>query len=116
MAFNIEDSSPEFLAKLEQRLTEYRNKVGPALPQRCRLVQCAGAEKPNGLDIAPAQVEHEISFALAEGFVVDWLFENSVLYICTQEPGCPVPPWDKVKVEEALINVDALLREAGFDI
>ncbi|NIA55726.1 hypothetical protein HAV22_18995 [Massilia sp. TW-1] len=116
MAFNIENSSPEFLAKLKQRLTEYRNSVGTCLPQRCRMVQYAGADKPNGLDIAPAQIEYEISFALAEGFVVDWLLENSVLYICTQEPGCPAPPWDKVKAEEALIDVDALLRKAGFDV
>jgi hypothetical protein len=26
----------------------------------------------------------------------------------TQGPGCPVPPWDKVKAEAALIDVDAL--------
>jgi hypothetical protein len=116
MEFNIANSSPEFPAKLGQRLTEYRNTAGLCLPQRCRLVQYAGADKPNGLDIAPAQVEHEISFALAESFVVDWLFQTSVLYIRIQEPGCPMPPWDKVKAEEALIDVDALLREAGFEV
>jgi len=27
-----------------------------------------------------------------------------------------MPPWDKVKAEEALIDVDALLREAGFEV
>lgn len=29
-------------------------------------------------------------------------------------PGCPIPPWKKVIAEEALVDVDALLREAGF--
>jgi hypothetical protein len=80
------------------------------------LVQYAGAGKPNGLDISPAQVEHEISFALADGLMIDWLLEDSVLYVCTQEPGCPVPQWDKVRGEQALIDVDALLRQAGLDV
>lgn len=116
MAFDNENSSPEFLAKLKQRLNEYRNTAGSCLPQRCRLVQYAGGDKPTGVNIAPAQVEHEISFALAEGLVVDWLLENSALYICTQEPGCPTPPWDKVKSEEGLVDVDALLRGAVLDV
>lgn len=83
--------------------------VGACCPQRCRLGQYAGLDKLNGLDIAPAQIEHEISFALAEGLVVDWRLENSILYIYTQEPGCLAPPWDNVKADKALIDVDALL-------
>jgi hypothetical protein len=107
--------TPEFLAKLERTLTEYRNMAGACPPEQCRLVQYTGAGKPNGFDLSPGQIEDEISFSLAAGLIVDWLFENSVLYLCTQEPDCHVPPWDKVKAEEALIEVDALLRDAGLE-
>jgi len=78
-------------------------------------VQYTGTGKPNGFDLTPEQIENEISFSLAAGLIVDWLFEDSVFYLCTQEPDCPVPPWDKVKAEEALIDVDALLRGAGLE-
>lgn len=116
MTFNIKNPTPEFLTKLERKLAEYRNTVGAHVPERCRLVQYVGAGEPYGLNINSDEIEHEISFQLAEGLVVDWLFENPVLYICTQEPGGPIPPWKKVKAEEALIDVDALLRDAGFDV
>ena len=106
--------TPAFLAKLEQRLTEYRNMAITCPPERCRLVQYTGAGKPNGFDLSPEQIEGEISFSLAAGLTVDWFFENCVLYIRTQEPDCPIPPWGKVKAEEALIDVDALLRDAGL--
>lgn len=79
----------------------------------CRLVQCAGAGEPYGRNINSDEIEHEISFHLAEGLIVEWLFETPLLYICTQEPACPVPPWDKVKAEDALIDVEVLLRDAG---
>lgn len=114
MTLNIRNPTPEFLAKLEGKLADYRNTVGTYVPERCRLVQYVGAGEPYGLNINSDEIEHEISFHLAEGLIVEWLFETPVLYICTQEPGCPVPPWDKVKAEEALIDVDALLRNAGF--
>lgn len=116
MTFNTKHATPEFLAKLEQKLTEYRKAIGKYRPERCRLVQYVGPDKPYGLDISLEKIEYEISFNLAEGLIVDWLFENAVLYICTQEPGFTMPSWDKVKAEEPLMGVDALLRDAGFDV
>ena len=116
MTFNIKNPTPEFLTKLERKLAEYRNTVRTHAPARCRLVQYVGTSEPYGQNINPAEIEHEISFHLAEGLIVDWLFEKPVLYICTQEPGCPIPPWGKVKAEEALIDIDALLRDVGFDV
>ena len=114
MASGIEHASPEFLARLEQALSRYRATVGECVPARCRLVHYAGASTPNGLDVPPERIEHEIASGLAEGFVVDWLFERPLLWLCMQEPGCPLPPWDMVKAEEALVDVDALLRDAGL--
>ncbi|EFF81308.1 hypothetical protein HMP0015_3199 [Acinetobacter haemolyticus ATCC 19194] len=37
------------------------------------------------------------------------------MYLAVQEPDCPMPPWEKVFAEEALVDVDRLLREAGFN-
>ena len=114
MTINVKNATPEFLAKLERRLADYRNTVGTNMPVRYRLVQYVGAGDPYGLDINSDEIEQEISFHLAEGLIVEWLFETPVLYICTQEPGCPMPSWDKVKAEVSLTDVDSLLREAGF--
>lgn len=116
MTDKIKSPSPEFLAKLEQKLTQYRDAGRSCSPKRCRLLQYTGADKPNGSDISPEHIEDEISFGLAEGLIVDWLCEDSVLYICTQEPDCPLPSWDTVKAEEAMIDVDTLLRDAGFEV
>jgi hypothetical protein len=108
--------SPAFLAQLERTLAAYRATVESCPPGRCRLVRYVGADTPYGLDIAPDAIEREIASGLAQGLVVDWLLERPVLWLCMQEPGCPMPPWEKVKAEEAPIDVDALLRDAGFDV
>jgi len=114
MASASEHASPAFLATLEQALSRYRATVGDGVPARCRLVHYVGADRPYGLDVPPERIEHEIASGLAQGFVVDWLFERPMLWLCMQEPGCPLPPWEKVKAEEALVDVDALLRDAGL--
>jgi len=108
--------SPEYLAQLERTLAAYRATVGACAPGRCRLVRYVGADMPYGLDVPFDGIEREIASGLAQGLVVDWLLERPVLWLCMQEPGCPMPPWEKVKAEEALIDVDALLRDAGFDV
>lgn len=111
---NNETVTTEFLEKREQMLRAYRDAAGARHPARCRLVQYTGAGMPNARDVHPGQVEHEMAFALAEGLLVAWRFEGPVLYLCTQEPGCPIPPWSKAIAEEALVDVDALLRDAGL--
>ena len=59
--------------------------------------------------------EPEIAFNLEEGLYVDWHRTEEDVYLCTQEPGCPIPPWEKVFAEEPMIDVDELLRSAGYD-
>lgn len=116
MPIKIKNASPEFLAKLEHRLTEYRGALRTCFPKQCRVVQYAGAGKPNGFDLTLEEAEDEITGNLAQGRIVDWHVVNEVLYLCTQEPDCIIPPWDKVRAEEGMVDVDTLLRDAGFDV
>lgn len=111
MTIKIKNPSLQFLAKLEQTLTKYRSTLRTFFPKRCRLVQYVGAGRPNGFDITLAAIEDEITSTLAQGRIVDWVVEHEVLYVCTQEPDCAIPPWDKVKAEEGMVDVDA-----GFDV
>jgi len=78
----------------------------------CRLVHYVGAGKPNGKDVEASEVDAEIAGCLAEGFYVDCLYESGRLFILVQEPGCPIPTWEQVVAEEAMVDVDALLELA----
>lgn len=106
--------TPEFSAKLSQKLQAFRQFVAEEPFTTCRLVRYVGVDKPNSIGVPTQEVEQQISGCLAEGFLVDWHVTEGRLYLCIQEPGCPIPPWKKVIAEEALVDVDALLREAGF--
>lgn len=106
--------TPAFVARLDQTLQRYRTAAATRVADRCRLVQYCGVDRPYGLDIDTSRIEYEISFHLAEGLLVDWHFADQVFYLCTQEPGCPMPMWDQVKAEQAMADVDALLKDAGF--
>lgn len=46
--------------------------------------------------------------------MVGWESHDDCLYLYAQEPGCPLPTRDKLFAEEALADVDAILRAAGF--
>ena len=76
---------------------------------------------PEGLTVsAPrwtplGEVEAEIAACLQEGFLVDWKTKAQRLFISVQEPGFSPPAWDKVFAEQALVDVAALLRAAGFE-
>lgn len=80
----------------------------------CRLVQYAGLGQPNGIDVSVNDVLAQIKGCLAEGFKVDWHEQDSRLYLCVQEPDCPMPPWQTVIAEEPMEDVDSILRKAGF--
>jgi len=84
-----------------------------ALPiSSCRLVHYVGVGKPHGKDVVPEEVETEIAGCIAEGFYVDCLCEGGRLLILVQEPDCPIPLWEQIKAEEAMVDVDALLEAA----
>lgn len=104
----------EFSIRSNERINAYRRFASEATFVACRLVHYAGNNEPNSVDVSPNEVESEILDCLAEGFYVDWLCVHEKLYVCVQEPDCPIPPWEKVIAEEALVDVDAILKQAGL--
>ncbi len=107
--------TPEFKEKVQATVAMYEQWSAGQTFKSCRLVHYCGVDKPNAVDVPLGRVRDEIVGCLEEGFAVGWYAEASRLYIFVQEPGCPVPPRDKVVAEEALADVDAILRIAGFD-
>lgn len=97
-------------SKRQQAVAAFRSSASSA--PSCRLVHYAGVDKPNGKDVEASEVEAEIAGCLAEGFYVDCLYESGWLFILVQEPGCPIPTWEQVIAEEAMVDVDALLEAA----
>lgn len=104
----------ELCAKSIERLNAYRHYANEANFSACRLVHYVGRNRPNGKDVYVHDVEKEVVGCLAEGFYVDWLCINEKLYVCVQEPDGPVPPWEFVVAEKELVDVDEILKQAGF--
>lgn len=106
--------TPQFAEKLREKLEEFERFADGKSIASCRLVHYAGANKPNAIDVSPQEITKQISGCLAEGFYVDWFHTDSCVHLLVQEPGCPIPTWEKVIAEEALVDVDALLKRAGL--
>ena len=107
--------TPEFQGFVEAQLAAFRLFAAQHEFSSCRLVHYTGVETPNAKDVALGEVETEIAGCLQEGFLVDWKTRAQRLFISVQEPGFSPPAWDKVFAEQALVDVAALLRAAGFE-
>ena len=94
----------------QQAIAAFRSS--PLSASSCRLVHYVGVDKPNAKDVAASEVEAEIAGCRAEGFYVDCLYEGGQLFILVQEPGCPIPSWQQVMDEEAILDVEGLLEAA----
>jgi hypothetical protein len=81
---------------------------------RCRIVHYAGAGRPNAADIRSDDAENQVAGCLDEGFAVRWAEFEGALYLAIQEPDCPFPSWQNVRAEEAVVDEEAILRQAGF--
>lgn len=110
----MHNSTPEFEAKLQQVLSAFRAFAEKTPLSSARLVHYAGANEPNGMDVNLTDAEAEISSSIAEGFHVDWAANDGRLYLLIQEPDGPLPAWDKVFAEAALVDVNEILRQAGL--
>lgn len=100
---------------MNRTLSAYENWAKNRHITSCRLVQYVGLGQPGAIDVSVNDVLAQIKGCLAEGFQVDWHEQDSRLYLCVQEPDCPMPPWHTVIAEESVEDVDSILREAGFD-
>lgn len=104
----------EFRARLDAQIAAFRAFAAQREFSSCRLVHYIGVDTPNAKDVPLNDVEAEILGCLEEGLLVGWETNAGRLYLSVQEPDCPLPPWDKVFAEEALKDVGAILRAAGF--
>jgi len=99
----------------ENSLTDLRAYVEQRDLASCRLVHYVGLGAPNAKDVPLSEVEAEVAGCVAEGLRVAWNESGKRLYLCVQEPDCPMPPWENVFHEEGLVDEQEILRAAGFN-
>lgn len=95
-------------ARMQQAIAAFKHSSTSS----CRLVHYTGVDKPAAMDVDAGEVEAEIAGCVNEGFYVDCFYERGRLFILVQEPDCPIPSWEQVKAEAAMVDVDALLEAA----
>jgi hypothetical protein len=82
---------------------------------RAVLVQYCGPEMTGSIDIELDQIEAQIEGCVGEGFDVFWSEKGNIIFLCVIESWEKEIEWEKVYMKEDLIDVDGLLREAGFE-
>ena len=98
----------------EQKLLELAAYLKCVRVDSCRLVHYCGVDRPNAIDVPLSDLESQVVGCVDEGFTVQWLVDGNRLYIAVQEPGCPAPPWKMVFAEDALVDVNELLKGVGL--
>ena len=87
----------------------------PATLQGARLVQYGCVEFVRALDIAPADIEGQVTECVCEGFSVDWVCRNEVLYLRACLSDGARPSWERVFAEGDLAHVRSILGDAPFE-
>jgi hypothetical protein len=87
----------------------------PPTLQGARVVQYRGADFRGALDVAVADIENQVAGSVGDGFLVDWVCRNEVLYLRVAESAAPGPSWERVFAEDEMGDVRSILRDAGFD-
>jgi hypothetical protein len=108
--------TPEFQQKLDAQLAAYRLWASDKIGWSGRLVKYSGVELVGAIDIEPDEIEEEIIGLASEGFRLDWNEHAGKVYLCAWEYPGPEPTWNLAFAEENLADVQAILREAGFDV
>lgn len=80
-----------------------------------RLVQYHGADFRGSIDVALENVEQHVTDSVGDGFRVDWICRNELLYLRVFEGEGAAPSWERVFAEEDLANVRSVLKDAGFE-
>jgi hypothetical protein len=109
--------NPDFAAEVQARLMSLRQFMSACPPtlHGARLVHYCGADFRGALDVAVVDIESQVANSVGEGFLVDWVCRNEVLYLRVAESDAPRPSWERVFAEDDLGDVRALLRDADFD-
>ena len=104
----------DFEHRCDERLESFDEWCAGRSFSACRLVHYAGLGEPNAIDVELGCIRSAIVGCLEEGLSIDWATCGDRLYLGVQEPGCPMPGWDYVFTESAVVDVDELLRQSGF--
>jgi len=79
-----------------------------------RLEQYCGPEHVGGFQLAGDEIEDQILGCLSEGFAVEWEIIDTELLICVIESWEEPLDWKKVSDRENFVDIDAILKKAGF--
>ena len=101
--------------KLIKKLAVYRTWLEERKLQSRVLVHYSGVSLIGVKELALDDVEKEITGLVEEAFYVDWTEHESKVYLRVWEYGGPEPEWAKVFAYDDLADIDAILREAGFE-
>ena len=104
----------QFHEKKERALREFNSWRKSNSFQKCRLVHYAGLGEPTAIDVLMSEIEEQITGCLAEGLKVAWNRKGQTAFLVVQEPDCPIPEWNYVFQEKAVVDVEKILSEAGF--
>lgn len=85
------------------------------ITRSARVVRYAGPECIGGFDVAPGEIGAQIRDWVREGFRVEWSLKKCRIYVGVFESWDEPLEWEKVFAEESFVNIEAILREAGFD-
>ncbi|NQV32428.1 MAG: hypothetical protein HQ515_07020 [Phycisphaeraceae bacterium] len=99
----------------DERLQEFRTWCQGQEIEAATLVQYSGpefvGEKAVGLD----DLEQEAKGCIDEGFRVEWYKNQRTCLLCVIESWDERIDWGKVIRKESFVDVNAILRSAGFD-
>ncbi len=101
-------------AKVRQLVSAFRTFAQQHSFTTCWKVEYCGMDRPWVLALEPHEVLEEVKFCAEEGLQVAWFHEEDQLWLVVQEVDCPMPTQAQVKAHEAMVDVDALLRDAGI--
>jgi len=106
--------SIEPLDNIDSKLAEFNAWFKPKEIISCRLVQFCGNDLVGAIDVSLDEIELQISGLISEGFYVHWKVKAKVLYFKVFEYGGPEPTWENAFSETALIDINEILKKAGF--
>ena len=108
--------TPHAADAVQAKLVTLRSFLAACPPQLhvARLVQYCGADFVTASDVGLGDVENQVAASMGEGFTVDWVCRNDVLYLRVLEIVGSGPSWERVFAEQDLHDVRNILRDGGF--
>lgn len=99
---------------VEARLVSLRQfqATCPPMLQGARLFRYRGPDLAAAVDVLLENLEAEVAACIADGFGVDWICRNDLLYLRVVEADALPPSWERVFAQQDMADVTAILRGA----